>query len=84
MNFSSARALVFAMIGLPLGFILTALGFAVAQSPIEAPAIFPWALAIAALAGGVGGFWRPAPQVPTTTRPPTETADAERNTLPAP
>ncbi|MEQ3747086.1 MAG: hypothetical protein ABNH53_12735 [Henriciella sp.] len=58
MKFSPARALVFAIIGLPLGFILTALGFAVTQSTIEASAIFPWALAIAVVAGCVGGFWR--------------------------
>ena len=61
MNFSFTRALVFAIVGLPLGFILTALGFAVTQSPIEASAIFPWALTIAALAGCVGGFRRSSP-----------------------
>ncbi|MDG1825156.1 MAG: hypothetical protein P8H62_02715 [Henriciella sp.] len=58
MKFSPARALVFVIIGLPLGFILTALGFAVTQSTIEASAIFPWALTIAVVAGCVGGFWR--------------------------
>lgn len=44
--------------GLPLGFILVALGFAVAGLPISAPRIFPWALGIAVIAGAVGGFWR--------------------------
>lgn len=58
MKFSPARALVFAIIGLPLGFILTALVFAVTKSPIEASVIFPWALAIAVVTGGVSGFWR--------------------------
>ena len=61
MNFSFARALIFAVIGLPLGFILTALSFAVTQSHIEASAIFPWALVIAVVTGCVGGFRRSAP-----------------------
>lgn len=61
MKFSFSRALILALISLPLGFILTALGFAVTQSPIEASAIFPWALAIAVLAGCVGGFRPSAP-----------------------
>jgi hypothetical protein len=64
MKFSFVRALVFSLISLPLGFILTALGLAVTQSPIEASAIFPWALAIAVLAGCAGGFWRSSPQAP--------------------
>lgn len=58
MKFTFARALLFAAIGLPIGFILTALVFAVTEIPISAPAIFPWALPIALLAGIVGGFWR--------------------------
>ena len=70
MKFSFPRALVFALIGLPIGFILTALGFAVTQSSIEASAIFPWALLIAVLAGCIGGFWRYSPQVPNDSRQP--------------
>lgn len=58
MTFSLVRALVLAVIGLPLGFILTALGFAVTRTPIDAAAIFPWAVAIAVVTGCVGGFWR--------------------------
>ncbi len=58
MNFTFARAVLFAAIGLPIGFIATALGFAVTETPISAPAIFPWALAVAALAGVVGGLLR--------------------------
>jgi hypothetical protein len=60
MNFSFARALLFFAIGLPLGFILTALGFAVTETPIAAPTIFPWALTIAVITGIAGGFWRSA------------------------
>lgn len=60
MNFSFPRALVFTIIGLPIGFILTALGFAVTKSAIDASAIFPWALAMALIIGCVGGFWRSA------------------------
>ena len=61
MNFSFARAGIIALISLPLGFILTALGFAVMQFPIEASAIFPWALAFSFVGGGIGGFWRTSP-----------------------
>ena len=60
MQFSFARLLLFAGAGLPVGFILVALGFAVAGMTISAPQIFPWALAIAGLAGVVGGLWRTA------------------------
>ena len=41
MKFAPTRAFVFAMMGLPAGFILTALAFAVTETPISAPAIFP-------------------------------------------
>ncbi len=58
MNFSLTRALVFACIGMPLGFIFTAFGFALTASPIEASSIFPWALTIAAIIGIVGGLRR--------------------------
>lgn len=60
MNFSFARALIFTLIGLPIGFILTALVFAVTQDSIEASAVFPFALALAVVAGCIGGFWRSA------------------------
>lgn len=60
MSFSIRRSLAFAIIFLPIGFILTALGFALTQSSIEATAIFPWALAVSLIAGIAGGFWRPA------------------------
>jgi hypothetical protein len=60
MNFSLTRALLLACIGLPLGFVLTAFGFAVTDSPIDAPSIFPWALAIAVIIGIVGGLRRSA------------------------
>jgi len=59
-TFSLPRALVFVLIGLPIGFILTALGFAVFGQEIDAPAIAPWALGIAVLLGVGAGFWKPA------------------------
>jgi len=59
-TFSLPRTLVFVLIGLPIGFILTALGFAVLGREIEAPAIAPWALGIAVLLGVGAGFWKPA------------------------
>ena len=70
MKFSFARAVVFFLISLPIGFILTALGFAVTQSQIDASEIFPWALAFAVLAGCASGFWRSSPQVPNDPRQP--------------
>jgi hypothetical protein len=57
-RFSFARCLVFTMVGLPLGFILTALVFAVSAMPIEAAKIIPWALGIAIVIGMLGGFWK--------------------------
>ncbi|MEZ6001562.1 hypothetical protein [Hyphomonas sp.] len=60
MKFVPIRTLIFFIIGFPIGFILTALGFAVTQTPISAPAIFPFALAIAALAGIAGSFQKAA------------------------
>ena len=56
MTFSPGRALVFFMIGLPIGFILSALTFTILSREIEAPAIAPWALAIAAAVGLVAGL----------------------------
>ena len=58
MKFLLPRALVLALIGLPLGFILTALVFAVTQTPIAASTIFPWALAVAFVTGCAGGIKR--------------------------
>ncbi|MDP1630863.1 MAG: hypothetical protein Q8L66_05525 [Caulobacter sp.] len=58
MQFSIARCLLFSVVGLPLGFIFTALGFAVAGHAISAPQIFPWTLGFAAIAGAIGGFWK--------------------------
>ncbi len=57
-SFSLARFVVFTMVGLPLGFILTALVFAISAMPIEAVAIIPWALGIAVVIGVLGGFWK--------------------------
>ncbi len=51
MTFSPGRALVFALIGLPIGFILSALLFVALEREIAAPAIAPYALAIAVLVG---------------------------------
>ena len=59
-GFSPARALVFLVIGLPIGFILSGLGFAVTDQEITAPNIAPYALAIAVLTGICAGFWKTA------------------------
>ena len=69
MKVSFARGFIFALIALPLGFILTAFGFAVTQTPIEAPSILPWALAISVGVGCVAGIWRPSPEAPGRTEP---------------
>jgi hypothetical protein len=58
LRFSPARFLVFTFIGLPLGFILTALGFAIAELPIIARDVFPWALGCALVVGAAGGCWK--------------------------
>lgn len=58
MTFSLTRFLVFWIVGLPLGFILTALGFAVMERSIVASQIFPWALGFAVLVGVLGAFWK--------------------------
>jgi hypothetical protein len=60
MTFSPTRSLVFFIIGLPLGFILSALAFVTMAQPIEAPAIAPWALGIATVIAIGAGLWRPA------------------------
>lgn len=58
MNFSPLRFLAFSIIGLPIGFILTALGFAVSERAIVAGQIFPWALGLAFFVGLLGAFWK--------------------------
>lgn len=58
MSFSPLRFLIFSVIGLPIGFILTALAFAVSEQPIVAAQIFPWALGLAAVVGIVGALWK--------------------------
>ncbi len=57
MRVTLIRFLVFAVMGLPVGFILTALVFAMAELPISAPRIVPWTFGIAAAAGSFGAFW---------------------------
>jgi len=52
--------LVFFMIGLPIGFILSALGLVNTGQSITAPALAPWALGIASLVGLGAGLWKPA------------------------
>ena len=59
MTFSPTRTLVYFMIGLPIGFILTALGFVATGQEIAAPALVPWAAGIAAIIGIAAGFWKP-------------------------
>jgi hypothetical protein len=55
-SFSAGRGLVFFMIGLPIGFILTALGFVIAEREISAPAMAPWAFVVAAIVGIVAAI----------------------------
>ena len=58
MSFSPTRFLVFSIIGLPIGFILTALGFAVSERAIVAGQIFPWAFGLAFVVGLLGASWK--------------------------
>lgn len=51
MTLSPLRGPVSFLLGLPVGFILAALGFAVTGRAIEAPALAPYALGIAAICG---------------------------------
>ena len=60
MTFSFPRAAVFFMIGLPIGFILSALGFVILENEISAAALAPWAAGIAALVGIAAGFRKTA------------------------
>lgn len=59
MTFSPARGGVFFLIGLPIGFILSALGFAIGGLEISAPQIAPFALALAAMIGLGAAVWKP-------------------------
>ncbi len=59
MTFSPARAGIFFLIGLPIGFILSALGFIVSGQEISAPQIAPYAVGIAIVIGLAAGLWRP-------------------------
>ncbi len=61
MTFSPVRSMIFFMIGLPIGFILSALIFVSLGRPIEAAALAPFALAVAVVIGTVAGFRRAAP-----------------------
>ena len=58
MNVSPGRGVDFFLIGLPIGFILTALGFVIAEREIAAPAMAPFAFAIAAIVGVVAAMRR--------------------------
>ncbi|KLI63638.1 hypothetical protein [Aurantiacibacter marinus] len=60
MTFSPARAGIFFLFGLPIGFILSALGFAIGGLEITAPAIAPFAGGIAVLIAIAAGLWKPA------------------------
>lgn len=60
MTFSSARAGVFFLIGLPIGFIFSALGFVISGQEISAPQIAPFAGGIAIVIAIAAGLWRPA------------------------
>jgi len=60
MQFSLARTGIFFLIGLPIGFILSALGFAVSGQEISAPQIAPFAGGIAVVIGVVAGLWSPS------------------------
>lgn len=70
-EFSPIRFVIFTVLGLPPGFVLTALGLAVYEAPISARQIFPWALGLALAAGVTMGFSHPgikAASAPGTTR----------------
>lgn len=61
-EFSPIRFVIFKVVGLPPGFVLTALGLAVYEVPISARQIFPWALGLALVAGVTMGFSLPSRQ----------------------
>lgn len=58
MSLSPTRFLVFCSVGLPLGFILTALGFAITGTPIDPAQIAPWAIGFALIIGILGSRWK--------------------------
>jgi len=57
-EFSPIRFVIFTVLGLPPGFVLTALGRAFYEAPISARHIFPWALGLAVAVGITMGFSR--------------------------
>jgi hypothetical protein len=57
-SFSLARGGVFLLIGLPIGFILSALCFAVLGREISAPLIAPYALGIALVIALGAAVWK--------------------------
>ncbi|WP_109806847.1 hypothetical protein [Sphingosinithalassobacter portus] len=59
MSLSPLRGLVFFLIGLPVGFILSALAFVVMGRDTVAPDLAPYAVAIAAFGGIVAAIWNP-------------------------
>ena len=59
MTFSFKRAVILAVISLPVGFILTALAFVILQKPVAPVAIFPWAVGLAMISGLIAGFQKP-------------------------
>lgn len=50
------RMLVFIIIGLPIGFVVSSFAFALMGRDIHAPSIFPWALALAVIVGAFAGW----------------------------
>ena len=61
MKLSLGRGLVFFIMGLPIGFILSALAFAILGRSIVAPELAPYALIFAAIAGIATAVGKPAP-----------------------
>lgn len=59
MRFVFGRALVFFMIGLPIGFILSALAFTITGREIIASELAPFALGISVIAGIGAVIWKP-------------------------
>lgn len=60
MRISPVRFLVFSVMALPVGFIVTAFVFAVTETPVSAPRVVPWMVGVALIAGAIGAVWRRA------------------------
>ncbi len=60
MTISLVRGLVFFMLGLPIGFVLSALGFVATGREIAAPELAPYALSIAAIGGAIAAVSKPS------------------------